>query len=207
MRPVVFDCDGVLVDSEDLAWEAWRRAALPYGVTLGDAEKVAVTGMTDLAAFEYLGHRELPDYETYIGVVNEEIYRLFVDHLQAFEDAVDVLDHLAGRTPLAVASSSPRERLDIALRSTGLSDRFDAVVAGDEVPAAKPAPDLFLAAAVALGVEPGDCVAVEDSPSGIAAARAAGMRVVAVDRAFFPAEALVGADLVVPRLTPAVFLA
>ena len=107
---------------------------------------------------------------------------------------------------MAVASSSPRDRLDRSLAATGLREYFEFVVGGDEVEVGKPAPDLFLAAATGLGVEPETCWAVEDAPAGIAAARAAGMTVIAVERGQFGLEDLRAADLVVPRLTPAPFL-
>ncbi len=107
---------------------------------------------------------------------------------------------------MAVASSSPRQRLDRALAATGLRKYFEFTVAGDEVGKGKPAPDLFLAAAAGLEAEPETCFAVEDSPVGIEAARAAGMTVVAVERGQYSSEDLRWADLVVPRMTPAPFL-
>lgn len=205
MRPVIFDCDGVLVDSETLSWTAWRRAAARHGVEISDAQIQELTGLTERDTHAALDEERLPSFEEFWQAVSSEMYRLFDAHLQSFEDAVDVLDHLEGRTRLAVASSSPRQRLDIALGTTGLAGRFEFVVAGDEVANAKPAPDLYLAAAAGLDVAPEHCLAVEDSPIGIAAARAAGMRVIAVDRAFFPVESLSAADVVVPRLTAAAF--
>lgn len=206
MRPVVFDCDGVLIDSEHLSWEVWRRVAAPYGVEITEEQARGLTGRTEVDAHAALSGGRLPPFDEFWVEIAEEMYRTFESHLQAFEDATDVLDHLDGRTRLAVASSSPRERLDVALRTTGLDHYFEFVVAGDEVASGKPAPDLFLAAAAGLGVDPTACLAVEDSPNGIASAVAAGMRVVAVDRGYFPVDDLQAAHLVVPRLTPAVFL-
>jgi HAD superfamily hydrolase (TIGR01509 family) len=206
VRPVVFDCDGVLVDSEHLSWEVWRRVAGPYGVEISEDQARSLTGRTEVDAHAALSGGRLPPFEEFWVEIAEEMYRTFQTHLQSFEDARDVLDHLEGRTRMAVASSSPRERLDVALQTTGLGHYFEFIVAGDEVEAGKPAPDLFLAAAAGLGVDPTECVAVEDSPNGITAARAAGMRVVAVDRGYFPVTELGAAHLVVPRLTPAVFL-
>jgi HAD superfamily hydrolase (TIGR01509 family) len=105
--------------------------------------------------------------------------------------------------PIAIATGSRRERLDATLRAAGLRELFDVTVAQDEVPQAKPAPDLFLRAAELLGVSPAECVAVEDSPTGVEAALAAGMRVVAVARAPEHRAGLRG-GVVVDRLTAAV---
>ena len=100
-----------------------------------------------------------------------------------FEDAVATARELKARgVPIAIATSSLRERLDATLHASRLEDVFDVTVAGDEVDNGKPAPDLFLAAAERLGLPPEQCVAVEDSPAGVEAALAAGMRVVAVAR-------------------------
>ncbi|MDH3259531.1 MAG: HAD family phosphatase [Acidimicrobiia bacterium] len=208
MRPIVFDCDGVLVDSEKLAWSAWRRVLAQYDIALTTEDIALLTGRTDRDAHVHFSDRgELPDQATFWNELSEVTFRLFDQHLLAFEDATDTLDalHRRGAT-MAVASSSPRERLDRSLTATGLSRYFEFTVGGDEVSHGKPAPDLFLAAAAGLAVEPETCYAVEDAPAGIEAARAAGMTVVAVERGHYSFEDLRAADVVVPRLTPAPFL-
>lgn len=208
MRPIVFDCDGVLVDSEDLAWSAWRRILARYNITLTPEDIGLLTGRTDRDAHRHFSDRgDLPDHEGFWEELSDITFRLFDQHLQAFEDAADTLDALQSRGAfMAVASSSPRKRLHRSLAATGLSDYFDCVVGGDEVAAGKPAPDLFLAAASGLQVEPETCFAVEDAPAGVAAALAAGMTVVAVERGQYRIDDLRAAHLVVPRLTPAPFL-
>lgn len=209
MKAIVFDCDGVLVDSEDLSWRGWRQVLAGHGIDLTDADISALTGRTLDACLAHFGDRgDLPTREVLVPELGTVMGDLLERHLQAFEDAVDTLDVVAGRRRLAVASSSYRDRLDLSLRTTGLADRFEVSVAGDEVPRGKPAPDLFLEAAVRLGVGPEECLAVEDTPAGVASAVAAGMAVVAVDRGWFGAEALAeaGATAVVPRLTPASLL-
>lgn len=204
-RPIIFDCDGVLVDSEDLAWSAWREALTPYGVEISEAEIAKLTGRTEADAFaHFAGRGELPAYEEFWPVLADRVRALFEQYLEAFEDAMDTLELLHDRgRKMAVASSSPRDRLELSLRSTGLDRFFEVVVAGDEVVDGKPAPDIYLAAASGLGVDPADCVAVEDAPAGVAAGKAAGMHVVAVLRGHYGAEDLAEADVVVPRLTPA----
>jgi len=208
MRPIVFDCDGVLVDSEQLAWSAWRQILVRYGITLTAEDIAVLTGRTDRDAHDHFSLRaELPDHASFWDELAGVTYRLFDQHLLAFEDAADTLEALRMRgATMAVASSSPRERLDLSLAATGLGAFFQFIVAGDEVALGKPAPDLFLAAAAGLSVESEICLAVEDAPAGIAAARAAGMTVIAVQRGPYGLDDLRTADLVVPRLTPAPFL-
>ncbi|HSR44687.1 MAG TPA: HAD family phosphatase [Acidimicrobiia bacterium] len=207
-RPIIFDCDGVLVDSEELAWSAWREALAPHGIEILDEEVAFLSGRTEQDAFRHFsGRGDLPPYEEFWPLLADRVRTLFEQYLEAFEDAADTLEvlHAQGRS-IAVASSSPRERLDLSLRSTGLDRFFDVVVAGDEVVNGKPAPDIYLAAAAGLGVEPGECVAVEDAPAGISAGKAAGMRVVAVLRGGYAPDQLGEADLIVPRLTPAALM-
>lgn len=208
MRPIVFDCDGVLVDSEQLAWSAWREVLATHGITLTDEDVALLTGRTDKDAHaHFAGRGELPDHASFWEELSDVTFRLFDRHLLAFEDAADTLDALQLRgAVMAVASSSPRERLDRSLVATGLRSYFQFIVGGDEVANGKPAPDLFVAAAAGLEVEPEACLAVEDSPAGIFAARAAGMTVIAVERGQYSTDDLRTADLVVPRLTPAPFL-
>jgi len=207
--PVIFDCDGVLVDSEQLSWDAWRTVAELHDIELTDADVGEFTGRraSDIAAA--LAERgQTADPANLVAGVEAMVVTTFEEHLEAFEDAEDTADHLHRiGFELAVASSSSRMRLETALRVTGLDRLFSHVISGDEVASGKPAPDIYLAAAAALGVDPADCVAVEDTGPGIASAAAADMRVVAVDRGMFPPETLRGAHVVVPRLTPAVFLA
>lgn len=205
--PVVFDCDGVLVDSETLAWNAIATAMSEFGVTVTEADRQHLVGHPFEVEYVYFAaNQDLPAIETVGSAISDAMFALFERHLESFEDAKDTLEVLAGRgMALAVASSSARDRLDVSLRTTGLAAFFSVSVAGDEVDQVKPAPDLFVRAAELLGVEPDDCTAVEDSPVGIAAAKSAGMRVVAVDRGEFATEDLAAADVVVPRLTPALF--
>lgn len=203
-RPVVFDCDGVLVDSEELGWSALDTVLRRYGASVEEPDKVALAGTSWAADYAYFAERaDLPE----IDVLSEEVAVVMADlferKLSAFEDAIDTLDALQIRgVAMAVASNSNRERLDISLAATSLADFFDHSVAGDEVGRPKPDPDIFLRAAELLGVAASTCVAVEDTPTGIASAKAAGMRVVAVDRGEHTLAELAEADAIVPRLTP-----
>ena len=207
-RPVVFDCDGVLIDSEDLSWSAWRRCAEIHGIELSDEDVKDLTGRRAIDIYGVLADRgSLPPAEQFLASLEAMTRSLFEESLTTFEDAEDTAEHLRRiGFRLAVASSSSRVRLEMSLKVTGLAGLFEAVVSGDDVEHGKPSPDIYLAAAESLGAEPSVCTAVEDAPAGIESAAAAGMRVVAVDRGLFPATDLGGAHLVVPRLTPAAFL-
>lgn len=203
MIPVVFDCDGVLVDSETLAWSAWRSVLSEHGCVLTEADVARFTGRTERDVYsELAGRCSLPPYQRFSEHLADALAVTFGESLSAFEDAVDTLEVLRRRGHrLAVASSSTRRRLDLSLALTGLDEFFEVSVAGDEVAHGKPAPDLFRAALDKLDVT--EAVAVEDTPAGIASAKAAGLFVVAVDRGRYPADELAGADRVVPVLTPA----
>jgi HAD superfamily hydrolase (TIGR01509 family) len=203
MIPIVFDCDGVLVDSEHLAWDAWRAVLESHGGVLEPDDIARFTGRSERETYEALSRRvDLPPYARFSDELAEALAIRFEASLEAFEDAVDTIATLHRRGHrLAVASSSTRRRLDESLHLTGLAAYFEVSVAGDEVSRGKPAPDLFLAALERLGVD--EAIAVEDSPAGIAAAKAAGLFVVAVDRGRFAPSELAGADRVVPVLTPA----
>lgn len=206
--PIVFDLDGVLIDSEELAWEAWRRVLADYSIAVTDNDIAELTGRTEHEAHAHFATRgRLPAFSEFWTHIADTTYALFDERLEVYDDAVDALEFLLKRGHrVALASSSPRERVNRSLDAIGLSGRFHFVVAGDEVALGKPDPEIFLTAAIGLGVDAAACVAVEDAPSGIRAAKAAGMRVVAVERGLFPRTDLLDADVVVPRLTPAVFL-
>jgi HAD superfamily hydrolase (TIGR01509 family) len=184
MKAVIFDCDGVLVDSEPLSIAAWTTVLAVHGFQATDADFQYCLGRSRKATLEYFTARHaLPDPAAVDAAVQAELDRLIEIELEAFPDAVETVRELALRgVPLAVASSSRRTELDRKLARIGLHSYFDVSVAGDEVAAAKPAPDLFLAAADGLGVVPDRCLVIEDSVAGVDAATAAGMRFVAVAR-------------------------
>jgi HAD superfamily hydrolase (TIGR01509 family) len=196
---VIFDCDGTLVDSEPLAGLAWQRAVAPYGYAVTDADLEACMGIPYARTHAYMAERApLPGAGEFWPLLREQLFGLIDAELVPFRDAVDAARELCERgVALAVASSSPRERLDRTLSRAGLE--FAVTVAGDEVEHGKPAPDMFLAAAARLGADPAACVVVEDSEPGVQAGRAAGMPTLGVRRA--PHVALSAADRVVERIT------
>ena len=184
MTAVIFDCDGTLVDSEPLARTAWERALAPHGYAVTDADLEASVGLPYARVHAYFAERvALPEAAAFWPGLAEELFGLIDRELVAFPDAVGAARELRARgVPVAVASSSPRERLDRTLARAGLIGAFDVTVAGDEVARGKPEPDMFLTAAARLGAEPADCVVIEDSAPGVAAGVAAGMTTLAICR-------------------------
>ena len=183
---VVFDCDGTLVDSEPLAQRAWAAAVGPLGYDVRGEDLETCLGRSYEWVHGYFSERApaLPAAPEHWPVHTQRMLDLIGTVLRPFDDAVALARRLADHgVPLAIATSSPRVRLDATLQALGLQDLFAATVAREEVQAAKPAPDAFLRAAAFLGAAPQRCVAVEDSLPGVAAAQSAGMRVLAVRRA------------------------
>jgi HAD superfamily hydrolase (TIGR01509 family) len=209
MTAVIFDCDGTLVDSEPLAMRAWARSLEPFGCSVTDADAAATVGLPYPRVHAYYAERaRLPAQAEFWPLLSGELFALIDAELRPFADAVATVRELHERgVLLAVASSSPRERLDRTLRRSGLTELLPVTVAGDEVEHGKPAPDMFLAAAERLGAAPGDCVVVEDTPVGVAAGLAAGMTTVAVRREAGGLDGLTGAHLVVDTLTADAVLA
>jgi HAD superfamily hydrolase (TIGR01509 family) len=203
MTAVIFDCDGTLVDSEPLARTAWEQALAPYGYAVTDDDIEGAVGLPYARVHAYFADRvELPAAPEFWTEFSGELFTLIDTRLVVFEDAVGTARELRARgIPLAVASSSPRERLHRTLTRAELLDHFDVTVAGDEVARGKPEPDMFLAAAERLGVDPADCVAIEDSPPGVAAALAAGMTTIAVCRVPGTEPSLADAHRVLDVLT------
>ncbi|MDA0140198.1 HAD family hydrolase [Solirubrobacter deserti] len=198
---MIFDCDGTLVDSEPLSGEAWRRTLAPYGYAVTDEDLEACVGITYTRTHAYLAERvEIPSADALWPELRTTLFALIDERLEPFDDALETLAALrASGVPVAVASSSVRERLDHTLASAGL--QFEITVAGDEVAHGKPAPDMFLLAAKRLGIVPGRCVVVEDSAPGVAAGRAAGMPTLGVCRVPGAESLLAVADRVVNILS------
>jgi len=181
---VVFDCDGVLVDSEPHSLAAWVDILCQYGHPATQADIDGCVGLGFGPTVAALGAIEpLPPSGEVWPLLLDALERSFDEGLVVFADAIAVLDAVdAAGLPLAVASASPRQRLDLTLRVADLTDRFAVSVAGDEVAASKPDPAVYLAALEALGRPASGAVAIEDTVAGTLAAVAAGMGVVAVAR-------------------------
>jgi len=204
LAAVIFDLDGVLLDSESV-WDAARRAVVEQagGAWRADATR-AMMGMSSLEWSRYL-HDQL-GASLQPGQINDRVVSIVLDgyrrRLPLLPGAVQAVRRLAERWPLGVASSSNRPVIDAVLELAQLSGCFAATVSSEEVARGKPAPDVYLAAARELGVQPARAAAVEDSSNGLRSARAAGMVVIAVPNREYPpaADALALADLVVDSL-------
>jgi HAD superfamily hydrolase (TIGR01509 family) len=201
---VIFDLDGVLVDTEHVWDDARKELARERGRPWPEDASRAMMGMSSLEWSRYMhevvGLPEPPE-EISAEVVRrlQDIYRR---ELPLFDGAASAVERVAKRWPLGLASSSNRELIDLVLELSGLAEYFKATVSSEEVPRGKPAPDVYLEAARRLGVQPERCAAVEDSENGIRSARAAGMRVLAIPNALYPPaeDALALADDVLGSL-------
>jgi HAD superfamily hydrolase (TIGR01509 family) len=185
---VVFDLDGVILDSEELWNEVREVLARERGGRWRERATTDMMGMSSTEWSRYMhevvGLNEPPEE------INREVVRRMLDRyaqrLPLIDGAVDAVKRMAARWPLGLASSSNRELIDRALEVSGLAPYFRATVSSEEVKRGKPAPDVYLEAARRLGVEPTRCAAIEDSASGIRSAHAAGMQVVAIPNRAFP---------------------
>ena len=201
---VVFDMDGVLIESEEV-WDAVRETYVRERGGRYDVEvQRAMMGMSSPEWSQYLhDSAEVPDEPEEINAeVVQRMLAAYRDHLPLFPGAADTVRALAARFPLGLASSSNRELIDTVLDVAGLAPYFTTTVSSEEVAHGKPSPDVYLEAARRLGIAPERCTAVEDSHGGIRSAKAAGMRVVAIPNPSYPPddEALALADAVVAGL-------
>ncbi len=183
-RAVVFDMDGLMLDTEPLYKRAWQAAGVELGYTITDelyvtligrpnreGERILLEGLGEdfpLEPFRDLWHHRWIDIVTREGI---PVKPGLVDLLNALDER---------KVPRAIATSSGPSYVQLSLETTGLASRFSTVVTGDQVSRGKPAPDIFLEAARRLDVPPTECVAFEDSEAGITAAAAAGMAVFAI---------------------------
>jgi len=206
---VVFDLDGVIVDSEQV-WDEVREAyTREVGGTYTDEATRSMMGMSSTEWSRYMAEAlRVPGTPAEINeAIVARMLERYGEEPPLSPGAVDAVRRIAARWPLAVASSSNPELIEVVLRSARLEELFPVTVSSQEVARGKPAPDVYLEAAARLGVEAVRCAAVEDSHNGIRSAKAAGMRVVAIPNPHFPPddEAMAQADVVlgtIDELTP-----
>jgi beta-phosphoglucomutase len=211
LRAVVFDFDGVIANSEPLHFRAYRDVLAQDGVVLTEPEYYArYLGYDDVGAFGALAadRGERWDERRVADLIRRKAARmeeLECDQSVLFPGADAAVRRLAGRWPLAIASGALRAEIVRVLERENLARFFPVLVAAEDVRAGKPAPDPYVRAVELLSsaantpLDPGDCIAVEDSHWGLESARSAGLRTVAVTHTY-PAEALTGAEAVIPHL-------
>jgi HAD superfamily hydrolase (TIGR01509 family) len=202
---VIFDLDGIIIETEQL-WNRVRRDfAAAHGGHWGEHDQRGVMGANSMewavSMRENNGVR-LSDKEIYDGIIGT-LRDEYARHLPLIPGAVEAVTGLAATYRLGVASSSPPELIEYALELAGVRGCFQCVLSSDDVERGKPAPDVYLEACVRLGVAPRNAAAVEDSSNGIQAAFAAGLAVIAIPNGEFPpsADALGKADVVLGSIS------
>jgi HAD superfamily hydrolase (TIGR01509 family) len=203
-QAVVFDCDGLLVDTETCWTAAEADLFARRGRTLSEAEERQLIGMSVPETFAYLAARLGDDVDPVeLGKeLLQLVGRIVATEASPMPGAHAIVQYAERRVPVAVASNSPRVQLEAALAAGGFGGQFAVTVAGDEVAAPKPAPDIYLESCNRLGVLPSQCLAFEDSLAGATAAAGAGLRTVGVPTLSdieLPADLCVG-SLEDPRL-------
>jgi HAD superfamily hydrolase (TIGR01509 family) len=190
IEAVIFDLDGVLVDSEPV-WEQVRRGLVAErgGHWAPDAQR-KLMGMSTPEWARYLSEDlgvGLPPAEV-AALVTSRMAASYREHLPLLPGAVEAVRRMAARWPLGLASSAPAALIETVLQSAGLRPDFRVTMSTEQVPRGKPAPDIYLAVADRLGVPPARCAAVEDSSNGLRSAAAAGLRVIAIPRPQYPPD-------------------
>lgn len=199
MKPVgvVFDLDGVLVQSEHLWEEAWLEYATAAGFAWTAHDTRSCQGMSVQEWGSYLADRTTHDTQAAIeAVIGSVAHAYDMGHVSLVDGAEDLVRTMSARVPIALASSAPRRIIDTVMGTMGLGPWFGATVSSAEVAAGKPSPDVYLEAIRKLGIRADGSLAVEDSSNGIRAAAAAGLTVLAIPNPAYPVapDAVAAAD-------------
>ena len=205
VEAVVFDLDGVIVDSEPIWDEVRERYIREHGGRYDDEAQRAMMGMSSTEWSRYIHDGlgvDIPPEQINADVVDLMAAR-YREHLPLIPGAREGVERMACSFPCGMASSSNRGLIDLVLELAELVEFFRATVSSEEVPRGKPAPDVYVEAAQRLGFAPEDCAAIEDSHAGIRSAKAAGMRVIALPNPHYPPDddALAAADVALESIT------
>ena len=203
IKAILFDMDGVLVDSEEFIFEAARMMFAEHGVQVKPEDALPFVGTVENSYISGIGRAN--GFEVEIERDKARTYQLYCEITQGKLKSLPGTDTFLRQCrqrglKLAVASSADRVKIEINLREIGVSaGTFDAIVSGEEVERKKPFPDIYLLAAAKLAVSPDECLVIEDAVSGVAAAKAAGAKCLALTTSF-PPEKLASADKIVDSL-------
>lgn len=197
-RAVVFDCDGLLLDTESVWQNAQDTVVAAHGAEISPEDDAVLHGSTIEVAAELIARRARHDEQEVLADLHREFDRELDGEVRTLPGAAEVLRAASAKLPLGCASNSWLEALDHKLVIGGLRDFFTVLEASDTVERPKPAPDMYAAAARSLGQRPEDCLALEDSGTGARAARDAGLRLLAVPA---PGHPVPPADLALTSLT------
>ena len=185
INTAIFDLDGLLADTERLHCRAYQMALAEQRVALDVGEYCEHWVRHGKGIVDWVAAHNLPLDPNALRLRKAEHYLdLLVSSLRPMDGALELLDALHGKIKIALASSSYRDAIDGVLAGLNIAHFFDVIVSGLDVPQVKPAPDIFLKAAHDLGVEPGECLVLEDAEKGVTAAHRAGMRCIAVPNEF-----------------------
>jgi len=204
-KAVLFDMDGVIVDSEPLHVAAFQATLKRYGHDLSeDQYKKHFAGKTDEAGFKH--YFDFINETVELSAIMDEKARAYLelaaDQLVSYPGVIEFINELAmQKVPLALVTGSLRAEAEITLKTFNIDRYFSVVIAAEDISHSKPSPEGYLKASTALGVEPSDCVVIEDAPSGVKAALAAGMRCLAVTTTHTSDE-LSQASVLIDQLRP-----
>jgi HAD superfamily hydrolase (TIGR01509 family) len=205
IEAVIFDLDGVLIDSEPVWEEVRRQVVAGHGGQWAPDTQQRLMGMSTGEWASYLSGElgvQLPPHQV-AELVIRQMQDRYREHLPLLPGAVTAVQQLSAHWPLGLASSAPLALIDTVLNASALKPSFAAAMSTEQVKAGKPAPDIYLAVAAKLGHDPANCAAVEDSANGLRSAAAAGCQVIAVPHPRYPPgpDALALARVVLTSLT------
>ena len=182
-KAVLFDFDGVIVDTENIHIAAWQRTMLRMGWELTDDACARAAEIDDRVFLtELFAARKMDgaDIDGWVRQKQDLAETMLADAPRVYPGVVPLIDELRGKTRLGIVTTTWRRNVTIVLNALGLADAFEVIVAKEDVAQVKPAPDAYHLALRRMTLTPDDAIAIEDSPTGVVSARAAGLRVIAV---------------------------
>jgi len=202
LEAILWDLDGVIADTGDYHYRAWGDIFKEKGATFTREDFMRHFGQRHDTIIKFALGDDIPpdEFERITERKQREYRRLVTGHIKPLPGAVELIKSLNDHhIKTAIASSAPLENIEIIIRGLGIEECFQAIACGTEVTEGKPSPQIFLLAAEKLGVEPGNCVVIEDAIAGVTAAKEAGMKCIAVTNSH-PISSLKKADLIVSTL-------